>query len=1489
MLFQHLRRCWLEQQDDTLTDPDLRLLLRSLGVFCLELHEGGSDSRAAQVMLTELVSDHEKAEALWRALVAIGVQLATDRTWVDRAELVAKLEIQGIVLRPVARLRPDIEQLRRITAANLDPISNEIALATPEGHLVVPRILEPVLAEATGNLAVSGEPGTGKTGLLCTLAADLLSRNQDVVLLSADQLRPTAGQSREELNLNHDIDAVLQGWTGTHPAVLILDGLDQTRGGDPSSWLFKLARTLKDSRWRIVASIRSFDLAHSDRWRATFHGEPIDPAHIDPALSNVRHLRASDFSVEELRSISDTSPGLARLLDVAEGGYRQILANPFNLNIAGQLLSEGALTETDRFDSRLDLLDRYWQRRVVGDDASGYDRSNTLRLVAERMLAKRRQHLNLPAELPSAVSGSVVSGLVSDNVLRELPRVLGQSHAPITFAHPVLFDYAVAVLALGDVTDSQSLADRLDADPDLALVARPSLDYRLALEWRRDSSRHGFWRLALRLAASDPGHQIAAAAAAAVCSREVRTLRDLADLVSACKSRPGSAVRQGWTVADARKLGFLIAAAIGAAEHNPPQLEAYSAFTAELADLAHTNDDVDLALFTSQLLTRAAGRRKLDPDSPTARNLVQTAIACMDVALADPSADGRPRLSAGAANVFATAAVLDPDRTRPALMAAISSVTMSVWDYDVVRRLIDQLPAITVKDPTAAVEIGASVWEFEETRDEPTSMMHSQIFDLRSNRKQDLESLRHTVGDVFPQMAANNLTAAAQLLLRIIEQPQMFQGWHTATTVGSPPHIRYGDNLSYTGGHGAAASIADALVDQLHMASDRVLDQGLQTGSNEVQSPGTDLDQVVDLLAEKLTHSGVWERLLYRAASDPSPTMARRLAPLLSRSMFMCDDTWLAAGHVFQRTSPALEAEEHHTIEAAILSATEPSRGPDQERWLLRRRDTLLRAADPKRIRHPAAQDHLQNLKTSGRESRPLPLLVSPEERHDAEWMVEDDEAPQASGADSGLNRALREVAGAVEQVQSNHDEQRAAGWRRLADSWLDLSQALESQIDRDPSNDHESQLVLMRGARSLAHHSKTLPDSELGSRVFATLRAELPPVAEQQPGDPLPTGWNGSWGVTVSTEALQGIATLICWSTWRTAHGEELSSLLHPYLDSPSPIYRLISGQVLASIFSSSAEVLQQLEIRLARERHNPVLVALMQVLRRQVSQSPLEVDSILDRLAAKPYWAILAAEPEADETLKSQDHLDIPLHAIAGLAAVHDSPYARRTVEAWLSQPLANPNRTIRVISYLRDYLNPHEPSLLEAQECAFKLLELPVDPICSAWRELAGMATRSPDQDKILGDAVGIAEGATSQIYYASGATSRKKEESPQEPDERDLDRFSEFALPMLEKYAAVHYPAVVHHVVESIDYIADLDPKYALLIATQAATANESYAYESLAVDAVLKLIRRYMGNHRDLILDDAECTSAVRKLIESLVQAGWEKAIRFAEEMDRYFR
>lgn len=47
--------------------------------------------------------------------------------------------------------------------------------------------------------------------------------------------------------------------------------------------------------------------------------------------------------------------------------------------------------------------------------------------------------------------------------------------SPVSFSHPVLFDFAVAVTCLHG-EDALHLKQLLDSDPDLAITIRPSLD-----------------------------------------------------------------------------------------------------------------------------------------------------------------------------------------------------------------------------------------------------------------------------------------------------------------------------------------------------------------------------------------------------------------------------------------------------------------------------------------------------------------------------------------------------------------------------------------------------------------------------------------------------------------------------------------------------------------------------------------------------------------------------------------------------------------------------------------------------------------------------------------------------------------------------------------------------------------------------------------------------------------------------------------------------
>lgn len=205
--------------------------------------------------------------------------------------------------------------------------------------------------------------------------------------------------------------------------------------------------------------------------------------------------------------------------------------------------------------------------------------------------------------------------------------------------------------------------------------------------------------------------------------------------------------------------------------------------------------------------------------------------------------------------------------------------------------------------------------------------------------------------------------------------------------------------------------------------------------------------------------------------------------------------------------------------------------------------------------------------------------------------------------------------------------------------------------------------------------------------------------------------------------------------------------------------------------------------------------------------------------------------------------------------------------------------------IAACLRDVLNPADPLLRDVQQKTFELLMLTTASLRSAWARVT-TATSTSGVQTLAGNAVTIADHIAQQVYFASGAFDKRDSST------RQLGNpliFSELALPLLEGISQVHYLAVTHHIVETIEHLSNAQPKPALLLALRAVTADTTYANEQLGLDAVLNLINRYMADHREVVLGDPDCTTAVRTLLERFVRVGWPRAVQMAERMDELFR
>jgi hypothetical protein len=1453
---EHLARSWtcLHQMD--LSEADFRRLTKLLCVRTIRLTEGGAERREAILLLQDLAQDTDHGRDVWHALEIEAHDMAERRLFADRLDLVKALDNRyGLILRPVARLRGDVTRLQERTATNKQALVDKATITAPEGPVSIPRQVPSIVLEAEGNVAITGAPGSGKSVMLHSLASEAASAGADLVVLRSNDLHATAGATRVELNLTHDLGDVLAGWTGTKLGLVLIDGLDQDRIGDPAAWLPDLAKRLSESRWRIIATIRTFDLKHSPRWKSMFAGAPVAGAPTDRELTSVRHTVVGDLTSDELDAVRTASPRIARLLDGADPRLHRLLTNPYNLDLAGQLFSDSA-AELHAVRGRVDLLHLYWRSRVRSRPEH-VTREQALKEVVARIISTGRQVVN-PVDLPGHAAALVQ--LRHNGVLRDLPGHESSPAEQIAFTHQVLFDYAAAVLQLGELSSAESLAEVLDDSPNLAIATRPSLEYRLAIAWRQDGSRREYWRLALRLASTTQGHVLVAHVAARVAAHAMDTVTDVEELADAC--RGVSVDPHGiWGLEEARRVAFLLAAAISRHPEPAQPLNVLAPFTCTLAQHARSTDDVDLALLAAQLPRRSVNDPSLLTAEEVVRRWADVAVDSISVALAGVDDPARAPLARVTSWLLAVVAAHEPDLVSDVVRAVIASAGLEAWGTDAVWPLIERTPEIAAAAPDLAVMIGASVWEYEETRDVSTPLLDSSILGMVSNRKQDLESARYAVGGKYAGVMDVNPVAACRLLLHVVERPRMYP-WSPSRSFDNPPYLRVGSALTYSDGYHSLDEMVNTFV--------RGLDR-LASASN------ADAQEIVVILLADLRHGELWRRILYDAARSESQALGRLLFPvLLSPNVYAFPDTWSTAAHLATRLSPSLNDEEHAQLETAILSAPQAGTdGNDPEevrRHLAERARTILDALDPARRGDAACAA----LEASVEQPEPLPNLT-PALRDPYRFVSLEEEPPQP-GSPENLARIVEM---AEQRTRDQDANTRENGIAELLSAW--------QTIVANPDTSPDLWDLKLRVAARLARLPQTSPGTHVGdmvydalSRAFRSIDSPTPDVDAEWIAADLP-----GYGTTPHTYAIQGLVRLFIRDDWRAARGDEISASIVPLLDSPSAVYRYLVTCILPVLHPEPDALIAELERRLGQEPDRRIANYLMAMLAHLRHSEPQHVDQVLERLGALPQWGIVTADPQADAELESRSDEGIATNLLVCLAIRHFTPNARRVVEGWFGNPVNHAERVTRSTTYLRDLFNPAQPELQPAQERAFELAGRSLNQLLAAFTN----AVTSASSDNEISDqgkkAVKVAENLAAELYFASGALDERRRPAESTP-RGELRRFATLALPVLEALAEIHVPRITHYVVQTASHISTAEPRRALLVAMRAATGDQAYARELTGLDASLDLVRRYSAEHRRLVVGDAECTTAVRIMLESFVGLGWDRATQLLEELDDLF-
>jgi len=539
----HINRTVAARDGHEPAEDELRRILSLITVSTYDFagDDGPAQRAAVGLLLTSVVADPNRAGDAWNALRTAVTANAARQSGLDRHRAQEVLRRESIALVAPRSYREDIAALATRTDRTLAVLADLAVIALRDGRAKIAREAPQALLDHTENTSclVVGEPGGGKSATLYEFARLAQAAGADVVALAADQLDSgSLGLLRTELNLDRDLLDVLEGWPARR-GVLVIDALDAARGDGTQALLDLIASVRRHApQWTVVASIRRFDLRHNHNIRSLFPVGAVvaDDAYLDREFVDLSHFCVAQLSDGELTQLANVMPNVHAFLENATEQMHQLVRTPFNLRLLAQLLdADIAPDELHPITTQLQLLDRYWQLRVLEPAATADLREALLRRVCELIVSTRSMRVHRADIQAEPALLSALNDTLSLQLLVENTGADGTVDRDIlAFAHHVLLDYAAARVLLRH-RDAADVTAALAADRQMSIVIRPSLDLHLRWLWSRGDEHEDLWELVFAIA-EQPNMEIAVVVGTGVAAEMARTLGDLARLVAAIRS-----------------------------------------------------------------------------------------------------------------------------------------------------------------------------------------------------------------------------------------------------------------------------------------------------------------------------------------------------------------------------------------------------------------------------------------------------------------------------------------------------------------------------------------------------------------------------------------------------------------------------------------------------------------------------------------------------------------------------------------------------------------------------------------------------------------------------------------------------------------------------------------------------------------------------------------------------------------------------------------
>ena len=707
-------------------------------------------------------------------------------------------------------------------------------------------------------------------------------------------------------------------WQNSKPGWLIIDALDAARSAISVKTFRDLISTIIKSggRWRVVVSIRKFDLRYSVDLQELFRGESaISHDFLDPEFKNIKHINISTLSDEELAQIEPQSQILADFFTKIENKLRGLLTIPFNLRLVGDLI--GIEVNPDNLipiKTQIELLDLYWKKRIIRvDDGLGDAREALLKQAVEKMVETRSLRVNRSDIIGvnySEFNSQLLKEILSFHILTEWKPSNRENvdRSILTFAHHVLFDYTVSCLILRGL--ASTTVKRLESEFDLVLAIRPSIVFYFQHLWFVDPTRQDFWQVVLQILQSQDIPEIGKIIGIGVAADLIQDSSDCNPLFEILEATPqppdNHAIYRtlyhltGSILVDTKRLNILLTSS-----HSSPLCEIIERFSRS----------INLSLFsTIRMLvwnvckqSEGLSQNQLYLAGLTARRFFE--FAWKENLLEQDF------INAELESLCCTFKS-NPIESAKLIRQLLETDALQAYGYTSISRLANQLEFLIPDDAELVKDIYIVAFQHEEISSNSTNISGSRIMPLTSNRQQDFKMGLYGLAESYPKFLRTAPVQATYALVKIIESYATKS--HRLSEVIESSFDFNGREIINRTDYSSIWDCSTYRNDYELQILDHFMEY-LQELSSDLDRIG-ELQAIVNIIVTKNRLAVLWRCLLKCGTTFPQ-TLGLEIRYLAWAIPILTGiDTKILAGNFIQSVFSYLNYTEREKVELAILS-----------------------------------------------------------------------------------------------------------------------------------------------------------------------------------------------------------------------------------------------------------------------------------------------------------------------------------------------------------------------------------------------------------------------------------------------------------------------------------------------------------------------------------------------------------------------------------------